>query len=330
MCLNMILSSYISHLALRTMLRSDSQISVGPQNQTNMMAQCYKLACIIQDHNLQVHPPIPYLLGPHPCKQPLHAITTQTLLDIQIQQQGRIPVLCRLALVGASGRRSQKSLDDHRPHVTHEAEAIVGPALPAAETDPLVPYAELRLSGGGMPELDLVARLPELGKGHHDLLLPVRIHVHVLVLGIGINIDAATPPRQAERRRGRLQPPARREAEPALGREVAARDGPDDLLAQRGMRRRRRGLRQREGEDGGLAAEFGVGDAEGGGPGLGAAQEVEVEGQGVGLPLGAQRGAEVLASDGQEERRYVAAVRDCGGGETRQSAGRAGGGGETV
>lgn len=67
-------------------------------------------------------------------------------------------------------------------------------------------------------------------------------------------------------------------------------------------------------DDGGLAAEFDVGDGEEGGAGVGAAEEVEVEGYGVGLVLGGEGAGEVGVGGAEEDGGYEAAVGDCEGG----------------
>ena len=63
-------------------------------------------------------------------------------------------------------------------------------------------------------------------------------------------------------------------------------------------------------DDGGLAAEFGVGDFEEARALLRASQEVGVEGDGVGLVLGFQCGREVQLGHGEEVAAYDATVRD--------------------
>lgn len=60
--------------------------------------------------------------------------------------------------------------------------------------------------------------------------------------------------------------------------------------------------------DGGLAAQLGVGDLEEAGALLRAAQEVSVEGDGVGLVLGFQGCGEVKLRDGEEVAAYDAAI----------------------
>ena len=103
-----------------------------------------------------------------------------------------------------------------------------------------------------------------------------------------------------------MQGPFRGEGHAGFGVQVGLREGADDFFA--------RGLRERDGDDGGLAAEFGVADCEEGGAGLGAAEEGEVQGDGVRLVLGGEGAAEVGFGDLEEEGGYVAAVGDWKGG----------------
>lgn len=94
------------------------------------------------------------------------------------------------------------------------------------------------------------------------------------------------------------------EREPLFGDEVGLREVGDDLLAP---------LRHGDVNDGGLAAELGVGYLEEAGALLGAAQEVGVEGDGVGLVLRFQGGCEVQLGHGEEVAAYDAAIGDCEG-----------------
>lgn len=63
-------------------------------------------------------------------------------------------------------------------------------------------------------------------------------------------------------------------------------------------------------DDGGLAAELGVGHFEAAGALLRAAQEVGVEGDGVGLVLRFESGIEMQLGYGEEVAAYDATIRD--------------------
>lgn len=241
------------------------------------MAQRHNIPLRIHDSKLQIHPPILNQLRLAPAKQPLNAPLRQQLLKLNIQQHRRVPVdpqrllslLRILAIIPVLPLPER--LHGHGKHIRNEPQRLVRDLLPGIHAHPLIPDTNVRLSGPGEVELQLGNRLPEAGERHLRPALPVLVLVF-------LQLD------EVYRRRHRVQLEACVERKPLLGVQVGLGEVGDNLLAA---------LRHGDVDDGGLAAELGVGHFEAAGALLRAAQEVGVEGDGVGLILRFESSIEV-------------------------------------
>lgn len=284
-------------------------VPLHPQNHRHMLTQRHHLPALIHNHTLEIHPPIPDLLRPNPRKKPLDPFGRQHFLDLQVQQQRRIPeprgstrALARSLHPGVRRparwlvdviriRLGAIGLDDLRPHVADVAETLGREALAAREAEPLVGDGAVELAAAGKVEAHVLRGLAEGGEGHVGLHGPV---------GVGVVFQSG----EVDGGRGGVEDPVGGEGEAGFGVHVGVGDVADDFSAVV--------LAQGDVYGGGLPAEFGVVHGEVGGAGGGAAQEFEVQGYGVRLVLRGEGGGEVGADDVEEDGGHEAAVRNWG------------------